>query len=128
MFYGLVCIAIGCYPIVMSLGFVAIAEPDSTTPPWVIFGAGFSFVIAGLMILLAHHSRGNDLLAGVLLLVFAAMGVWVSIFSPDSGFSGGLPFLPREQNVLLGRWLFGLGACISLSLSIWAFRRAASER
>ena len=120
--YGIACVAIGCYPIAMALGVFPDVEPNA--PGWVVAGAGIVFVIAGLMILLATHTRANDLLAGVLLFIFGAMGVWVSIFSPDEGFSGGLPFLPDDLNIVLGRWLFGLGSIVTFAMCAWAFRRA----
>lgn len=123
--YGLGCIAVGCYPVALGLGFFPVAEAGLNAPPWVVMAAGFAFVIAGFMILLADHSRANDLLAGILLLLFGAIGVWVSLFSSSEGFSGGLPFLSQETNVFLGRCLFGLGALISFAVCAYAFRRAA---
>ena len=47
---------------------------------------------------------------------FALVGIWVALLSDDEGFSGGLFFLSRESNVALGRWMFGLGALISLAI------------
>ncbi len=125
--YGIGCLALGCYPVAIALGYIAIDEAELATPRWVIAGAGLAFVIAGFMILLAHHSRANDLLAGVLLLLFGSMGTWVSIFSSDEGFSGGLPFLPPDLNILVGRWVFGIGALICFAFSIYAFRRARTR-
>ena len=125
--YGLGCITLGCYPIALSLGLIPIDEADVMAPQWVVAAAGFTFVIAGFMILLAQHSRANDLLAGFLLLLFAALGTWVSLFSSAEGFSGGLPFLSREQNVLVARWMFGLGALVSFAACVYAFRRVARD-
>lgn len=125
--YGVGCIALGCYPIALGLGFFPAEETRLDTPPWVVVAAGLAFVIAGFMILLAAHSRANDLLAGVLLLLFGIMGVWVAVFSSSDGFSGGLPFLARELNITLGRWLFGLGSLISFAMCAYAFRRAATR-
>lgn len=125
--WGLVCIAIGCYPISMALGVLPVDQAELTAPLWVVAAAGFAFVIAGLMILLANHSRANDLLAGVLCLLFAVMGAWVALFSSSEGFSGGWFFLSYEQNVALGRWVFGIGALLSFAISAYAFRRAAQS-
>lgn len=125
--YGIGCLVLGCYPIAVALGYIPVGQPELLTPRWVIAGAGLVFVIAGFMILLADHSSANDLLAGVLLLLFGIMGTWVSVFSSDEGFSGGLPFLPRESNILVGRWVFGIGALTCFALCVYAFRRAASS-
>ena len=124
MVFGLGCIALGCYPVALGLGFFPGDEAGLNSPAWVVAGAGFAFVIAGLMILLANHSRANDFLAGILLLIFGSIGVWVSLFSSNEGFSGGLFFLSHKTNITLGRWLFGLGSLISFSLCAYAFRRA----
>ena len=125
--WGFGCIAIGCYPISIALGLFQLDETALSAPLWVVAGAGIVFVIAGLMILLAHHSRANDFLAGVLCFIFGAMGTWVSLFSSNDGFSGGLPILSHEQNIMLGRWVFGLGAVICFAISVYAFRRAAQS-
>jgi hypothetical protein len=125
--WGFGCIAIGCYPISIALGLFQIDDTASNAPHWVVAAAGIAFVIAGLMILLAQHSRANDFLAGILCFVFGAMGTWVSLFSSNDGFSGGLAILPNEQNIMLGRWLFGLGAVICFAISVYAFRRAAQS-
>ena len=123
--WGLFCIALGCYPIAMAFGFIDVDPAELTSPPWVIAGAGLAFVIAGLMILLAMHSRLNDLLAGVLCLLFGIMGTWVSLLSSDDGFSGGLFFLSPDANILLGRIFFGIGALISFGVAFYALQRAS---
>lgn len=123
--YGVACIALGCYPIALGLGIVE-ADSGLAAPPWVVVSAGLAFIIAGSMILFAHNSRANDLFAGILLLLFCATGIWVAGFSSDQGFSGGLPFVSRETNIMIGRWLFGLGALISFAMAVYALRRATS--
>jgi len=121
---GLVCIALGCYPLSIALGFLPIDEAKMMAPMWVVAMSGIMFIIAGGMILLGNHSWANDLLAGILCLLFGVMGAWVSLFSASEGFSGGVPLLGHESNVTLARWMFGIGALISFAISAYAFRRA----
>lgn len=121
---GLLCIALGCYPLSIALGFLPINEAKVMAPMWVVAMSGIVFVIAGGMILLGSHSWANDLLAGILCLLFGIMGAWVSLFSASEGFSGGILLLSHESNVTLGRWMFGIGALISFAISAYAFRRA----
>ncbi len=121
---GTGCILLGCYPIALGLGLMPAEEADLSAPLWVVAGAGLAFVIAGLMIIFARHARANNFLAGVFLLVFGLIGLWVSLFSSSDGFSGGAFFLSRESNITLGRWLFGFGSLICFSLSVYAFRLA----
>jgi len=125
--YGIGCLLLGCYPIALALGFIPVDDAELTAPRLVIGGAGLTFVVAGFMILLADYSRANNLLAGVLLLLFGIMGMWVAVLSSDDGFSGGLPFISEEVNILVGRWVFGIGALICFALCVYAFRLAASR-
>ncbi len=125
--WGLFCIALGCYPISIALGLLPVDEARVMAPMWVVAMAGIMFVIAGAMILIGDHSWANDLLAGVLCLLFGIMGTWVSLFSPSEGFSGGVPLLAGESNVTLGRWMFGIGALMCFAISAYAFRRAAQS-
>jgi len=94
---------------------------------WVVAMAGLMFVIGGAMILIGEHSWANDLLAGILGLLFGIVFTWVSLFSPGEGFSGGVPLLSGESNVTLGRWMFGIGALMCFAVSGYAFRRAAQS-
>lgn len=121
---GLLCIALGFYPLSIALGLLPVDEVKVMAPMWVIALSGIVFVIAGGMILLGNHSWANDLLAGILCLLFGIMGTWVSLFSSSEGFSGGVPLLSPESNVTLGRWMFGIGALLSFAISAYAFRRA----
>ncbi|MGB5624908.1 MAG: hypothetical protein WBM61_04185 [Woeseiaceae bacterium] len=121
---GLGCIALGCYPLSISLGILPVDEAKVMAPAWVVAMSGIVFVIAGGMILVGNRSWANDLLAGILCLLFGIMGTWVSLFSASEGFSGGIPLLPHDSNVALGRWVFGIGALVCFAISAYAFRRA----
>lgn len=94
---------------------------------WVIAMAGMLFVIGGAMILIGEHFWANDLLAGILGLLFGIVFTWISLLSPSEGFSGGVPLLSGESNLTLGRWMFGIGALMGFAVSAYAFRRAAQS-
>jgi hypothetical protein len=125
--WGLFCIAVGCYPIAVALGLLPVDEARLMAPMWAVAMAGFMFVVAGAMILIGNHRWANDLLAGILTLLFGIMGTWTSLFSPSEGFSGGIALLSDESNVTLGRWMFGIGALMCFAVSAYAFRRAAQS-
>ncbi len=121
---GLICIVLGTLPLLVALGVIPVDEADVYAPIWVVAISGMVFLIGGCMIFLGDHSWANDLLAGVLCLLFGVVGVWVALFGSSEGFSGGIPLLSDAVNVTLGRWVFGGGALISFSISAYAFRRA----
>tara|TARA_R110002167_G_scaffold149732_1_gene343153 strand:+ start:347 stop:760 length:414 start_codon:yes stop_codon:yes gene_type:complete len=122
--WGWICILLGLYPIAIAAGILEVDPDKLHAPPWVLALCGLVFIIAGCMALLGQHGRVNDSLAALILLAFALVGVWVSLFSSAEGFSGGLPFVSQEMNILLQRCIFGLGALICLSLFVYAVRRA----
>ena len=97
-------------------------------PYWVLGLIGFALLVAACMILFGHHTRLNDGLAAVFCFVIAAVGAWIAVRGPADGFSGGLPFLPREWNVRLGRAMFGAGAVITASIGVYALRRVMRRK
>jgi hypothetical protein len=121
---GLLCIALGTFPLAIAFGFIPVDETQVQTPMWVVALSGVVFLIGGCMIFLANHSGVNDLLAAILCLLFGIVGAWVSLFAPADGFSGGVPLLSPEANVTLARWVFGCGALICFAISVYAFRRS----
>ena len=122
--YGWMCILIGLYPIALAFGFIELDNSTAHAPMWVIALCGIVFLIGGCMILLNQHTRLIDLLAALICLSFAAIGMWVSLFSPSEGFSGGIPFIPNQTNIMISRWVFGSGAVVSFLIFIYAVRRA----
>ncbi|MEL7084216.1 MAG: hypothetical protein AAGM36_06920 [Cyanobacteria bacterium J06597_1] len=124
---GFLCIAMGLFPIAHSLNLLPISEQPGDAPRWVIGVCGMVFVLSGCMMMTQLNSRLNHILAAIFLALMGSIGVWVSLFSQAEGMSGGLFFLSREQNVLLGRCLFGLGAAIGFAMCVYAIRLAFSR-
>lgn len=125
-FWAWFCIVIGLAPLAVAGGLVPVEASALQAPAWVLALCGLVFVIGGCMMLLGRNSRLNDLLAGVICLSFAAVGIRVALFGPSANFSGGIPLLSHEQNVTLGRWVIGCGAVVSLALAgcaLWRARR-----
>lgn len=117
------CIALGGFLVLVACGLIS-SDPDQRHAPDLIIAlSGSVFIIAGSMVLIGHQSRYNDLLAAILCLVFGSIGAWVAFLSPGEGFSGGLPLLSKESNIMLGRWVFGLGSIMCFAISAWAFTR-----
>ena len=118
------CIAAGAFPVLISLGVVQLADSKLEVPFWVLGLAGVVLVIAGCMMLVGEKSRANDFLAAILLSLFGVIAVWVSVFSTGEGFSGGLPFVARETNIAIARWVFGGSALVCFSLAAYALKRS----
>jgi hypothetical protein len=120
-FWGWLCITLGLFPILMMSGVLELDQSEANAPVWVIVIAGVVFVLAGLMILTGQQSRFTSFCAVLLCACFGLVGAWVSFAAPGDGFSGGIPFAPREFNIALARWVFGIGSLMSFGIAYFAF-------
>ncbi len=120
-FWGGICILSGVYILLVSLGALATVGVESDTPKWVLWACSITFVAAGIALSTEPRSLARSVCVACILIAMASVGVWVSVFSPADGFSGGIPFLPRSLNVGLARGLFGFGAliCLLMLLALW---------
>ncbi len=126
--WGALLLGLGLLAIAVPVGLIDVGESSHNAPRLVLILVGVVFSCGGLAILFGQHSRANNLTVAVLLIAMGSIGGWVSLAAPPEGFSGGIPLLPHELNVKLGRVLFGFGAAICFVLAMWAVRRAFRDR
>ena len=119
---GLIAIACGGFALLVASGVLPM-QTAYDTPMWVVGLVGVMFVTAGVMIFLRNHSHALDLLAAFVLASFTLIAGWVTFFASAEGFSGGIPFLPRDMNVSLARIMFGLGAILCFAGFLYALKR-----
>ena len=119
---GSIAIACGGFALLVASGVLPI-QTAYDTPMWVIGLVGVMFVTAGVMIFLRNYSRALDFFAAIILASFALIAGWVTFFASAEGFSGGIPFLPRDVNVSLARIMFGLGAVLCFAGFLYALKR-----
>ncbi len=82
---------------------------------------------SGLAFLGQKHPLTN-LLAAVIWILFAVIGIWASLFSSLDNLSGGLAMLSPRANRMIARLLFGLGAILNIGAGIYAGRRWVKEQ
>ena len=98
-------------------------------PDWVILLCGVIFIISGLMMLIGQfNERLKDFLAALFTGIMGTVGLWVAAFSSDEGMGGGLAFLAREQNILIARCVFGIGAIFTFLLCGYAIKQLLSRK
>ena len=101
-------------------------DPDSVLAPrWVLGFVGVIFILAGAMLIAGMQSRINDLFAAIMLLLFGAIALWISLIGYQQGISGGVPGLSDTANTSIGRLVFGFGGLLCLGMSVYAVRRFA---
>lgn len=99
------------------------ADPESVNAPnWIIGVAALIFSAAGVAMLFQRKRRLSGAMATIVLLAFAIIGFWIAFEASNEDISGGLPFLPRETNAQIGRWMFGIGAAVCLVISVVALK------
>lgn len=119
---GWLCVCIGTGILLIALGLIPV-DPATVHAPYSVLGlCGVVFFLAGVMILLGENSKYNSLGASVMLICFAIIGGWATVFASTEGMRGGLPFLSDGINVLLGKSLFGFGALVCAALAVYAFK------
>lgn len=115
--WGWLCIFLGLYPIAFALKIFPTDDTTGVAPMWISFLCGLGFVLGGAVVLIKRHSRINTLLATLILLILGATSIGIALFSSAEGFVGGFTALSAAQNVVLARWMFGLGAILSFLMS-----------
>jgi hypothetical protein len=123
LLFALLFIAVGAFIVAISAGWVPVDDADVNAPLWLLALVGGIFALAGVMVLYGRDSRVNDLLAAILMAAMGIIGGWVAVYSASGDISGGVFFLPRDMNVMLGRILFGSGSLICFGVAAYAVSR-----
>lgn len=121
--WGWLCIALGLFPLGIALDLLPVDPRGVHAPPWVLALCGLVFISGGGLILLHRHRILQHLFAGTIAASFGLVGLWVALFAPDDGFSGGIFFVSDETNVAIARWFFGAGAVLALAIFAAAMLR-----
>ncbi len=124
MFVVILCIAMGTFPIGISLGVIPVDPAKIHAPMWVIGMMGGLFWLAGASMMLKAKPRINNFLGALMFSIFGITGGWVALKGESSQFGGGIPFLSHAANEGFSRWLFGGGALICLAVAVYAFKKA----
>ena len=116
-------VLMGLLMLLVGMSIIEAPEESINAPLWVIRLCGFIFISAGIMIYLGEKNPYNHIFAAIIVFGMAAIGLWVSIFGDAKDFSGGLPLLGDETNVLLARLIFGSMAIMCIAIGIYALKK-----
>ncbi len=115
----------GIYPVAVATNLLPNPSHSANDAPlWVLFLVGTILSAAGAIVVVGSKSRMSNLFAAILLAAMGGIGLWATC-APAEKMSGGIPFVPRALNVLIGRSLFGSGVLLSCSLCLYALRQFA---
>jgi hypothetical protein len=119
----LMCAIAGAFPIGIGMGVIPYDPAKLHAPSWVIVVVGAVFWLGGLLLLARDRPRAANGLAFVMLLLFSAVGAWVSLFGEEAAFSDGDDGALAGWGVTLARVMFGFGSLLCMLMALVALRR-----
>ena len=121
---GLVLASIGSAIMLAALGILPLDESKLHAPRLILGVAGLAFAAAGGATIFHRNKRLNALFAAIILACFARIGLWATLTSNTDNLSGGIPFVPKEINVFIGKGVFGFGVLCSFAIMLYALKQA----
>lgn len=97
-------------------------------PRWVFLVLAILLGFAAGLAFIGQEHPLTNLFAALVWILFAAVGIWASLFSPLDTLSGGWAMLSPEANRTLARIVFGLGAILNFSAGVYAGKKYLTER
>jgi hypothetical protein len=119
---ALICAVAGAFPVGIGLGVIPYDPAKIHAPPWVVVLAGAVFWLAALLILAKDKPRVANGLACVFLLMFTAIGAWVSLLGEPGGFQDGEGAALGGIGITVARVMFGFGSLLCLVMALVALR------
>jgi hypothetical protein len=117
----LLCVIAGAFPIGIGLGVIPYDSDKLHAPAWVVIFAGAAFWLAGLLLMARGKPRVTNGLAFVFLMMFSAIGAWVSVFGETGAFTSDDGAL-GGTGIALARVMFGFGSLVCLLMALVALR------
>ncbi|MCE9603514.1 MAG: hypothetical protein K8U03_01275 [Planctomycetia bacterium] len=122
---GWLCACVGLAICAMSVGLIPIDENALHAPRAILFLCGFMFVAAGFRPLAHGKPRLSRWAPVAIVGCFGTIGLWIGLKGEAAAFSGGLPFVSPETNVLVARSIFasmGAGCFVLLAAMLYRWR------
>jgi hypothetical protein len=120
---GIICIVLGASVCLIALDILPYDPDKIHAPDWVILLCGALFLCGGSAAMLHSHPLVVSVLGNAMVVAFASIAAWVALAGPAEQFSGELPFVSRELNVMIARIFFGLGSVMCALVLIPGMRQ-----
>jgi len=117
-------IVIGIVIMLAAMDIIPLDESRLHSPRFIFGLAGLAISATGGAHLFYDNKCVNAFCAAIILVCFARIGWWATMTTSKDNLGGGVPFVSREINVLIGKGIFGFGVLCSLMLMVWAIRQA----
>lgn len=102
---------------------ISIDENLVHAPNWVIALLGILFLSGGLVIVVSPESSIATWSAGTLVIAMTLVSAWVAVYGSSEHFSGDLPFISQDTNVIIARIIFGCVSLLGLAIILAAAKK-----
>ena len=121
-------IAAGIVIELTAIDVISIDENLIHAPDGVIALCGLLFVSGGLAIVASPNHRIATWAAGTLVISMTLISGWVAVYGASEHFSGDLPFISRDSNVIISRIIFGCVSLLGLAIIAAAAKKTWGDR
>ncbi len=105
------------------LDIISIDENLVHAPNWVIALLGILFLSSGLVVVVSPESSIATWSAGTLVIAITLVSAWVAVYGSGEHFSGDLPFISKDTNVIIARFIFGCVSLLGLAIILAAAKK-----
>ncbi|MCZ6485696.1 MAG: hypothetical protein O6826_08365 [Acidobacteria bacterium] len=105
------------------LDIIPIDENLVHAPNWVISLLGILFLSSGLVVVVSPESSIASWSAGTLVIAMTLVSAWVAVYGSSEHFSGDLPFISQDTNVIIARIIFGCVSLLGLAIILAAAKK-----
>lgn len=123
----LLCVGAGLPIMLVALDIIPIDPSRMSAPRWVLFSAGLTFALAGLVMSLVPLRYDRPALymftCSLLCTTFFLVGAWVAMFATGIQGAIGPIILTGPAADLMGRVIFGFGALLLGFLMLYSWRQ-----
>ena len=112
---------LGIFLSLEGLEIINIGTNENNAPGPILILVGFSFILAGVMIIFGKRRKLNNFLASLLTAIMGIIGGWISLYGDSSNFSGNGMLVSHITKLPLERIMFGFSSLLCFLVSVYAF-------
>jgi hypothetical protein len=111
-----------------TIDVISIDENLVHAPDWILGLCGLLFLSGGLAIVASPKSSIATWSAGTLVIFMTLISAWVAVYGASEHFSGDLPLLSRDSNVIIARIIFWCVSLLGLAITTAAIKKTWIDR
>ena len=128
LFYSVPFVVAGIVIELIAIDVISIDESLVHAPDWIIGLCGLLFLSGGMAFVTSPKTSIATWSAGTLVISMTLISAWVAVYGASEHFSGDLPFISRDSNVIIARIIFGCVSLLGLAIIVAAAKKTWIDR